>query len=257
MEKLKNVLSLDTSGFVTSIALRTASGAVVQRSGLGSGDTTNELAQLYRSLLDSENLSSKDLDLILLGEGPGSFTGLRVGFAFAKGLAYACKLPVQLFCSLDAMAASANIATGTVLAATVASRNKFFISLVEIDGTSILKPQVVTVEALEDTILSSLEMAKLKKSALTVVTRNSTNHLAAIKEAFSSYPIFLNDGLAIGGLALHEHSAQQTRTEDDSLVGQGVLQLSELSPNYVQAVSAKSLLERGHIQPSGLSKLTT
>lgn len=48
----------------------------------------------YKEILKKAGLSQKDLSGICLFLGPGSFTGLRVGFSFANGLAYALKIPV-------------------------------------------------------------------------------------------------------------------------------------------------------------------
>jgi len=43
-------------------------------------------------------------DLIAVGTGPGSYTGIRVGVALAKALAYGWKIPIMGFCSLEAFA---------------------------------------------------------------------------------------------------------------------------------------------------------
>jgi tRNA threonylcarbamoyladenosine biosynthesis protein TsaB len=50
------------------------------------------------------NLTVSDLDLICFAIGPGSFTGLRIGLATAKGLSYACQIPIMPINSLEALA---------------------------------------------------------------------------------------------------------------------------------------------------------
>ncbi len=56
--------------------------------------------------LDVKNLlNGRKPDLIAVGHGPGSYTGIRVGAALAKGLAYGWKVPLVGFCSLEAFGA--------------------------------------------------------------------------------------------------------------------------------------------------------
>lgn len=53
--------------------------------------------------LEGADISLKDLDAISLGKGPGSYTGLRIGAASAKGFCYGLKLPFIAINSLDSM----------------------------------------------------------------------------------------------------------------------------------------------------------
>ena len=67
----------------------------------------SSLPNAVDELLAAAGLSFEGLSGIALGLGPGSFTGLRVGAAYAKGLAFASGLPIVGVPSLDAMAACA------------------------------------------------------------------------------------------------------------------------------------------------------
>jgi tRNA threonylcarbamoyl adenosine modification protein YeaZ len=53
----------------------------------------------------STSLAASDVDEVVVGMGPGPFTGLRVGIAFAQSFALARQIPVRGVCSLDAIAA--------------------------------------------------------------------------------------------------------------------------------------------------------
>src|SRR2546423_4876482 len=58
-------------------------------------------------LLRAAGLEPRDLDLLAVGVGPGSFTGVRIGLAAARGLALAVDVPVAGVSTLDALAAGA------------------------------------------------------------------------------------------------------------------------------------------------------
>jgi tRNA threonylcarbamoyladenosine biosynthesis protein TsaB len=98
------LLALDTSGPTARAALATADGTVLaagERSGPRHSAT---LLPLCHDLLSAHGLAVAGLGGIACGRGPGSFTGLRVGLAVAKGLALAHDRPVLLVSSLHALA---------------------------------------------------------------------------------------------------------------------------------------------------------
>ncbi|MEX2514055.1 MAG: tRNA (adenosine(37)-N6)-threonylcarbamoyltransferase complex dimerization subunit type 1 TsaB, partial [Cyclobacteriaceae bacterium] len=64
----------------------------------------SKLVPAIKSLMEGLNLSVKDLDAIAVSKGPGSYTGLRIGAATAKGLAFAHQLPLIGIDTLDALA---------------------------------------------------------------------------------------------------------------------------------------------------------
>lgn len=63
-------------------------------------DLSSSLFNAIKLLLDKHALSSKNLSFIATGTGPGSYTGIRVGAACAKAIAYANNIPLIGFCSL-------------------------------------------------------------------------------------------------------------------------------------------------------------
>lgn len=72
-----------------------------QHSGLTHSRT---LLPMVEDLLKNSELSLDDIDLIAVANGPGSFTGLRIGVAEAKGLAWAKNLPCAACSTLESMA---------------------------------------------------------------------------------------------------------------------------------------------------------
>jgi len=97
---MSKVLAIDTSTSRTSVAI-IEDGKIVY-SGFKDGATAHGPSL---PALVQEALAVSDVDEVVVGMGPGPFTGLRVGIAFAQSFALAREIPVRGVCSLDAIAA--------------------------------------------------------------------------------------------------------------------------------------------------------
>src|SRR5262249_1762963 len=69
---------------------------------------SEELLMLVDEVMREANWGKDGFDALVCGAGPGSFTGLRIGLATAKGLCYAAQRPLVLVSSLQALAARAS-----------------------------------------------------------------------------------------------------------------------------------------------------
>ncbi len=96
------VLAFDTATHVATVALVSGDKTLAERS-----------TRSYRVLADAHELlaeigvSTEDVDALVVGTGPGSFTGTRLGLALARGFALARGVPVAGISTLDALAAGA------------------------------------------------------------------------------------------------------------------------------------------------------
>ena len=97
---MSKTLAIDTSTSRTSVAI-IEDGSVLY-SGFKDGATAHGPSL---PALVQEALAVSDVDEVVVGMGPGPFTGLRVGIAFAQSFAVAREIPVRGVCSLDAIAA--------------------------------------------------------------------------------------------------------------------------------------------------------
>jgi tRNA threonylcarbamoyladenosine biosynthesis protein TsaB len=97
------VLAFDTATRVATVALVEGGRTLAERS-----------TRPYRVLADADELlaeidaSPRDIDSLVVGTGPGSFTGTRLGLALARGFALARGVPVAGVSTLDALAAGAS-----------------------------------------------------------------------------------------------------------------------------------------------------
>jgi tRNA threonylcarbamoyladenosine biosynthesis protein TsaB len=105
-ENKKYLLSLEASGREASVCLthgRRLVAQYFQDSGLTHSAT---LMKMVADILANNALTAHDLEAVAVSNGPGSFTGLRIGLAGAKGLCFAGDLPVYTVSSLEATAYS-------------------------------------------------------------------------------------------------------------------------------------------------------
>ena len=96
---MSKVLAIDTSTSRTTVAI--IEDAKVLYNGFLDGATAHGPSL---PALVQEALAVSDVDEVVVGMGPGPFTGLRVGIAFAQSFALARQIPVRGVCSLDAIA---------------------------------------------------------------------------------------------------------------------------------------------------------
>ncbi|MBX3478166.1 MAG: tRNA (adenosine(37)-N6)-threonylcarbamoyltransferase complex dimerization subunit type 1 TsaB [Brevundimonas sp.] len=108
------------------------------------------IALMTRDLMAAAGLSLETIDRIGVTVGPGSFTGLRVGLAFAQGLGAGVGRPVVGISSLDALAASVgsepDVAPGPVLAVIDARRGQVYARAFDA-GRPTMEPMALTLEA--------------------------------------------------------------------------------------------------------------
>lgn len=106
------LLAMDTSTRTIGIALYNGVEVLGERTWTSLDFHTAELAPAIADLLGKTNLGAGDLAALAVAIGPGSFTGLRIGLALAKGLALAQNLPIIGIPTLDVLAAGQPVAPG-------------------------------------------------------------------------------------------------------------------------------------------------
>jgi len=123
-----NVLAIDTATEVLGIALSTGGERRVTtvRIGLKHSET---LLPWIKFLIEDSGIKLDDLQLIVCSLGPGSFTGLRIGLATAKGLASGSHCPLIGIPGLDALAFRYRSFRGVVIPLSDARRKKVYTAL--------------------------------------------------------------------------------------------------------------------------------
>ena len=101
------ILSLETSGKTCGVAISRDNEIIAEKAIYEHNTHDRLLAKSVNELLDDVKLDINDLDAVALSAGPGSFTGLRIGAALAKGLCFDNKIKFIPVPTLESIAYSA------------------------------------------------------------------------------------------------------------------------------------------------------
>lgn len=129
------ILAFESSAKAASVALCRDGHLVSQYSQCSGLTHSRTLLPMAEDMLKNAELTLRDVDLIAVAHGPGSFTGIRIGVSTVKGLAWAGDIPCVGVSTLEAMAWHGLAAGGVVCPVMDARRSQVYNALFEIkDG---------------------------------------------------------------------------------------------------------------------------
>lgn len=104
---MATILSIETATNVCSTAITHNNEIVISKQDDFPNSHAKNLMLFIQKIIDESNISLNNLDAVAVSEGPGSYTGLRIGFSSAKGLCYALDIPLITVSTLKGVAFSA------------------------------------------------------------------------------------------------------------------------------------------------------
>jgi tRNA threonylcarbamoyladenosine biosynthesis protein TsaB len=148
------ILAIETATPVCSVALRTKNGRITEKRVEGQGVHSEKTFLFIQELLERANLGVSELDAVLFSNGPGSYTGLRIGAAAIKGLLFRKDIPLYTFPTLLSFATPSVLdkKTGTVHAVIDARREHLYTQQVKDSGKTVSEPQIMRLNELEKMI---------------------------------------------------------------------------------------------------------
>lgn len=149
------LLSIDTSTSQSGLALYDGAQVLAELLWHSRAHHTKELAPALAGLIERTGAKMDEVKAIGVAIGPGSFTSLRVGLAFAKGLSLARKLPIVGIPTLDIVAAAQPIAKVKLAVVLQAGRGRLALARYEWSSSGWQvkgEPAVTTIDELIDSI---------------------------------------------------------------------------------------------------------
>ena len=158
------ILALDSSAIVATVAL-CEDEALLGELTVNNGNTHSEtLLPMVEFLLDRFGLTPDDLDALAVSKGPGSFTGVRIGAATVKGLAFGTSLPCVGVSTLEALAYNLIGYDGLICPVMNARRKQVYTALFRAkDGVleRILPDQAIAIAELDEKLKAFDEPVRL------------------------------------------------------------------------------------------------
>ncbi|HEA17898.1 MAG: tRNA (adenosine(37)-N6)-threonylcarbamoyltransferase complex dimerization subunit type 1 TsaB [Pseudoalteromonas prydzensis] len=181
---------------------------------------SQKILPLVDALLAKANCKLTDLDVIGFGQGPGSFTGVRISVAIAQGLAYACKLPLVGVSTLQMMAQQAYQQTGetSVFSAIDARMGEIYFAHYTLNDIGIMTLQG--------------EEQVLKPALLTLADKQGI----AVGTGWQTYPEALVDNpqIAINNDIILPDAGFMLATISDDFSAQRTVSAAQAQPKYVR-----------------------
>lgn len=142
------VLFIDTSSFFVTLAITEENNLLYYYHEEIHDDMSSKIMPLIRKGFDSVNFEVKEIDKIIVANGPGSFTGIRIGVTIAKTLAWALKKDIVTVSSLELLATS-KFATENIIPMIDARRGYVYAAVYNEKLDTILEPQYMLREELD------------------------------------------------------------------------------------------------------------
>jgi tRNA threonylcarbamoyladenosine biosynthesis protein TsaB len=121
---MARILSIETSTSICSVAIHERGELRAVSEIKEPGAHAEKLLDLVDAAMKQAELRMSDLDAVAVSQGPGSYTGLRIGVSTAKGIAYGLEIPLIGINTLQAMAASQLVNQGEFVVAVLDARRK-------------------------------------------------------------------------------------------------------------------------------------
>ena len=221
------ILGIDTSSMATSVAVIEDNKLICEYTINTKKTHSQKLMPMIENMLNISDINVNEIDMIAVCEGPGSFTGLRIGMATAKAMAHVNNLPIVGVNSVEVLAGNMNLCDKKICAILDAQRTQVYMGqykyenneLIEIKGVEVVEigelieelknsndEWILVGEAVykyEDTVkdidnihVSAPSHNISKASSLCVVAKNKYDKNINIKDCYSINPMYIRKSQA-------------------------------------------------------------
>jgi tRNA threonylcarbamoyladenosine biosynthesis protein TsaB len=218
-----HILALDTSTEICSVAILKDNDVIIETSHKVKTGHSETVLIAVDNIIKEAGIKKTDIDLVATGLGPGSFTGLRIGIATAKGLAAAINCEIRGVGTLHAIAENVQDSVFPVLSVIDARKGEVFCALYSKDIKELMPPVNIEPHLLKDIIMQQTLFVGNAVEVYSDIFSKILKDLYIPGDKQLWYP----RASVIGRLALNDNIA-----------------IKDITPVYVRASDATLLLEK-------------
>lgn len=228
------MLVLDTASAETSAALFAGENCLSEKTSRRPNSHNEEISSLVATVLKNGDMPADSLNCLLCTVGPGSFTGLRIGCSFLKGISFALRIPLYGISSLRAYASEFKDRARLIAAVSDARRNEYFCGIYTKTDCGALKPLIDDSIMSKDAFLFELEQQKRhSKADGEIMLASLCGELAAGQDYRLEQPKQVAFSAGKEFLSMRSES-----------LSYGIDSLAGFQLSYLRAVAAKTIVER-------------
>ena len=244
------ILGIDTAGAVASVALVKGGAALAERMHPDrdsrpsrspffspKGNHAEVLLPLIQELREESGWSLERLTGIALSIGPGSFTGLRIGLATAKGIAYEWGVPVAGVSTLHAHAARIKNFNGVVCALLDARKREVYTALFRSAGCRLERLAEDQLTSIQNALARARSLAD-EGGAFGFVGDGARAYEKVIEREFGGGAVFFDKGSVAAAAACLAEERLSAGLSDD---------IGALAPVYLRSSEAETKLVKSHL----------
>lgn len=226
------ILAIDTSGSNCSVAI-IDNEKIISDFNLNTGTTHSQnLVPMLEQIQNFTKIDLKDIDVIACCTGPGSFTGIRIGIATAKGIALSLSKPVIGISSLESLAYNVPAFDGTICSIIDAKNENVYSGIYNQSPYPTLAYDYVS-----DSIYTLIEKLKNVSGKIVFVGDGSIAYKEKLQEAFGENAYFIPDHLNT------QFATSLARATINYAKENKYISCDELKPLYLKKSQAERMLD--------------
>ncbi|MGL4911440.1 MAG: tRNA (adenosine(37)-N6)-threonylcarbamoyltransferase complex dimerization subunit type 1 TsaB [Romboutsia sp.] len=151
------VLGIDTSSLAASVAVIEDNKLICEYTINTKKTHSQKLMPMIENMLKISDININEIDIIAVCEGPGSFTGLRIGMATAKAISHVNNLPIVSVNSVEILAGNMNLCDKKICAILDAQRTQVYMGQYKFENNELKELKSVDVVEIDELITQLLE----------------------------------------------------------------------------------------------------
>lgn len=175
------ILAIDTSSNICSVSILEDKNVIIEKHNDDEKTHSQKLMPLIDELFKESGLTLNDIDLLACSQGPGSFTGIRIGISTVKAFADVKNIPIIGVTSLESLAY--NVSTDGLIATLIdAKHDNVYFALYELNNGTYTQ----VIDPISDTISNVMQALQTYSAPITFVGDGSVVHKELLAEQLTN-----------------------------------------------------------------------